>query len=90
MPKQTSKDKATAAALEWSRRVDLPAYVYKMERGWKWVADRIIASMASATVEIVDANALRVHLRKAGSIKTQRKARSSARNGKRGGRPRKT
>jgi hypothetical protein len=87
MAKQASKDKAIAAATAWSSRVDLPAYVYKTERGWKWAADRIIANMASALVETIDTNALRAHLRKAGSAKTAAKASASAENGKKGGRP---
>jgi len=89
MVRQASKDRAAGAALAWSKRVDLPAYVYKTARGWKWAADRTIAHMASATVETIDANALRNHLRRAGSVKTERKARASAENGKKGGRPRK-
>ena len=89
MPKQTSKERMYAAALAYSRRLDLPAYIYKMARGWKFAADRTIAHMASATVETVDINALRNHLRKAGSVRTERKARASRENGKKGGRPRK-
>lgn len=79
----TSKDRATKDALAWSTRVDMPAYIYKTKRGWKWAADRIIANMASAMVETVDGNALRNHLRKAGSVKTDRKAKASRENGAR-------
>jgi len=89
MSKQTSKERMYAAALAYSRRLDLPAYIYKMARGWKFAADRIIASMASATVETVDANTLRDHLRKAGSARSERKSAASRENGKRGGAPRK-
>ena len=90
MAKQTSKEKAIGVAMGWSRRVDLPAYIYETEKGWKWAADKIIAHSRSANVETVDANALRNHLRKAGSAKSKRKARTSAENGKKGGRPRKS
>jgi len=90
MAKQTSRDRAASAALAWSTRVDMPAYIYKTAHGWKWAADKTIASMASATVEVVDGNALRAHLRKAGSAKSAAKAASSRQNGKRGGRPRVT
>jgi|GEM_PF-5168327 len=83
MTKQMSYERIKTAALAWSRRLDLPCWIYKTARGWKFAADRTIAHMASATVETIDANALRVHLRKAGSVKTDRKARASAENGKR-------
>jgi hypothetical protein len=88
MARQTSKDRAASAALAWSTRVDMPAYIYKTARGWRWAVDRTIACMASAMVEVVDGNTLRSHLRKAGSVRTERKSRSSAENGKKGGRPR--
>jgi hypothetical protein len=89
MAKQSSKDRATAAALTWSRRVDMPAYVYQTARGWKWAADKIIANTASATVETVDTNTLRAHLRRAGSARTDRKITAARENGRKGGRPRK-
>lgn len=90
MARQSSKDKATAIALGWSQRVDLPAYVYKTARGWRWAADRIIANSASAVVETVDANTLRAHLRRAGSKSTDAKSAASRANGRKGGRPRKS
>ena len=88
MAKQTSYDRIKTNALAYSKRLDLPCWIYETARGWKFAADRIIAHMASANVETIDANALRSHLRNAGSVKSKGKAASSRENGKLGGRPR--
>jgi len=49
-----TKHKMIADAVAWSARVNMPAYIYKTARGWKWTVDRRIAHMESATVETVD------------------------------------
>jgi len=49
-----SKDRAVAAALLWSKHMDMPAYIYLTAQGWKWAASHTITHTASAVVETVD------------------------------------